>query len=153
VQYVWDYKNNKQETIYRTFSTGCCLPYCTRLISCLVYIYVSCKVLGCNVVSWIVCRVIVVCASCGHLMCICCTVYLLLRCICCTVYLLYSVMCICCTVCFNVFPFNAGLLARGQYSEGPATGHLDTGLSRFPLSLSKRSDGSQHSSCHYMLLM
>ena len=25
-----------------------------------------------------------------------------------------------------------GLLARSQYSEGPATGHLDTGFSRFP---------------------
>ena len=26
----------------------------------------------------------------------------------------------------------AGLLASSQYSEGPATGHLDTGFSRFP---------------------
>jgi len=26
---------------------------------------------------------------------------------------------------------NAGLLATGQYSEGPATGHLDTGFSWF----------------------
>ena len=26
----------------------------------------------------------------------------------------------------------AGLLARSRYSEGPATGHLDTGFSRFP---------------------
>ena len=26
----------------------------------------------------------------------------------------------------------AGLLATGQYSEGPATGHLDTGFSWFP---------------------
>ena len=26
----------------------------------------------------------------------------------------------------------AGLLAISQYSEGPATGHLDTGFSRFP---------------------
>jgi len=26
----------------------------------------------------------------------------------------------------------AGLLARSQYPEGPATGHLDTGFSRFP---------------------
>jgi hypothetical protein len=28
--------------------------------------------------------------------------------------------------------FDAELLARSQYSEGPATGHLDTGFSRFP---------------------
>jgi hypothetical protein len=32
----------------------------------------------------------------------------------------------------DVFPLDAGLLARGQYSEGPATGHLDTGFSWFP---------------------
>ena len=27
---------------------------------------------------------------------------------------------------------DAGLLARSQYSEGPATGHFDTGFSWFP---------------------
>jgi len=27
---------------------------------------------------------------------------------------------------------DAGLLARSQYSEGPATDHLDTGFSWFP---------------------
>jgi len=27
---------------------------------------------------------------------------------------------------------NDGLLATGQYTEGPATGHLDTGVSWFP---------------------
>ena len=27
---------------------------------------------------------------------------------------------------------DAGLLASSQYSEGPATGHLDTGFSPFP---------------------
>jgi hypothetical protein len=30
------------------------------------------------------------------------------------------------------FPLDAGLLARNQYSEGPATGHLNTGFSWFP---------------------
>jgi hypothetical protein len=35
-------------------------------------------------------------------------------------------------VSFDVFPLDAGLLASGQYSEGPATGQLDTGFSRFP---------------------
>jgi len=29
------------------------------------------------------------------------------------------------------FTLDAGLLARSQYSEGPATGHLDTGFSLF----------------------
>ena len=44
-------------------------------------------------------------------------------------------MCICCTVCALLVFFctlDAGLLARSQYSEGPATGHLDTGFSWFP---------------------
>jgi apolipoprotein N-acyltransferase len=41
------------------------------------------------------------------------------------VYLLYC-------VCIDVFTLDAGLLARSQYSEVPATGHLDTGFSRFP---------------------
>ena len=31
-----------------------------------------------------------------------------------------------------VFTLDAGLLARSLYSEGPATGHLDTGFSWFP---------------------
>jgi hypothetical protein len=36
---------------------------------------------------------------------------------------------------FNVHlagDLDVGLLARSQYSEGPATGHLDTGFSWFP---------------------
>ena len=41
------------------------------------------------------------------------------------VYLLYY-------VCIAVFTLDAGLLARSQYSEGPATGHLDTGFCWFP---------------------
>ena len=41
------------------------------------------------------------------------------------VYLLYC-------VCIAVFTLDAGLLASSQYPEGPATGHLDTGFSRFP---------------------
>ena len=41
------------------------------------------------------------------------------------VYLLYY-------VCIAVFNLDAGLMARSQYSEGPATGHLDTGFSWFP---------------------
>ena len=30
------------------------------------------------------------------------------------------------------FTLDAEMLARNQYSEGPATGHLDTGFSWFP---------------------
>jgi hypothetical protein len=62
-------------------------------------------------------------------MCIVVCVFVVL----CVVYLLYCVLlCNCCTVSFDVFPLDAGLLARGQYSEGPATGHLDAGFSWFP---------------------
>ena len=32
----------------------------------------------------------------------------------------------------SFFTLDAGLLAISQYSEGPATGHLDTGVSWFP---------------------
>ena len=55
------------------------------------------------------------------------------------VYLLY---CVCIAV---LHTLDAGLLARSQYSEGPETDHLDTGCFCFPVSISKRSDGSQHS--------
>ena len=41
------------------------------------------------------------------------------------VYLLYC-------MCIAVFTLAAGLLARKQCSEGPATGHFDTGFSWFP---------------------
>ena len=75
-------------------------------------------------------------------MCICCT-----RCICYTlcvfvvlyVYLLYF-LCVFFVpyvyllyyVCIAVLTLDVGLLARSQYPEGPATGHLDTGFSWFP---------------------
>ena len=57
-----------------------------------------------------------------HLMCICCTlcVFVVLY-----VYLLHY-------VCSVAPTLDAGLLARSQYPEGPATGHLDTGFSWFP---------------------
>jgi len=38
------------------------------------------------------------------------------------VYLLYY-------VCIDLLTLDAGLLARSQYPEGPATGNLDTGFS------------------------
>jgi len=35
-------------------------------------------------------------------------------------------------VCIACFFLDVGMLARIQYSEGPATGHLNTGFSWFP---------------------
>ena len=58
-----------------------------------------------------VCIVVVVLCGCCYLMCICCTV---------------------CALLFLFFTLDDGLL----YSEGPATGHLDTGFG-FPVSKSK----------------
>ena len=57
--------------------------------------------------------------------CLMCIVVVVLCVLSSYVYLLYY-------ECIAVFTLNAGLLARSQYSEGPATGHLDTGFSRFP---------------------
>jgi len=49
---------------------------------------------------------------------------------------------------------DAGLLARSQYSEGPATDHLDTGFSWFPCALKANAEMvPKIPSCHYMLLM
>jgi hypothetical protein len=53
----------------------------------------------------------------------------------------------------DVFPLDAGLLARGQYSEGPATGHLHTGFSWFPRVFANAEMVPTTPSCHYMLLM
>jgi hypothetical protein len=60
----------------------------------------------CIVVSCLMCIVVVV-------LCVFLSSY---------VYLLYY-------VCTAAVTLGAGLLARSQYSEGPSTGHLDTGFS------------------------
>jgi len=58
-----------------------------------------------------------------------------LSCLVCIVVVISCVLLSCvfvvqCVVC--CFYFDAGLLARSQYSEGPTTGHLDIGFSRLP---------------------
>jgi len=63
----------------------------------------------CIVVSCLVCIVVVV-------LCVLLSSY---------VYLLYY-------VCIAVFTLDAEMLAISLYSEGPATGNLDTGFSWFP---------------------
>jgi len=75
------------------------------------------------------CIIVILCVYLLYLMCTCCTLYVIVLPY---VYLFY-LMCICCTVlCIAVLILDAGLLARTQYPEGPATGHLDTGFSWFP---------------------
>jgi len=49
----------------------------------------------------------------------------------CLVCVILCVFVVLCGHCF-FFTLDTGLLARSQYSEGPATGHLDTGFSWFP---------------------
>ena len=77
------------------------------------------------VVSCLVCIVVVVLFV--LLLVVLCVLLLVVLCVLLSsyVYLLYYAY-------FAVFILDAGLLARSQYSEGPATGHLDTGFSWFP---------------------
>jgi len=49
---------------------------------------------------------------------------------CALLWLCVLLYCVCIAGLF--FTLDAGLLARSQYSEGPATGHLDRGFPRFP---------------------
>ena len=87
------------------------------------------------------CIVVILCVF-VYLSCICCTlcvfvvpfVYLFILCVFVVsyVYLLSSYMYLLYYVCIDILALDAGLLARSQYPEGPATGHLDTGFSWFP---------------------
>ena len=57
-------------------------------------------------------------------------------------------------VCIAALNLDAGLLARSQYPEGPATGHLDTGFSLISLCLQANAEMvPKFPSCHYMPLM
>ena len=79
-----------------------CIVCIQICIVCLLLV-LSCVVCDC---CWLaVCVIVVVLYMCCYLMCICCTFF---------------------------FTLDAELLAISQYSEGPATGHLDTGFSWFP---------------------
>ena len=85
----------------------CIVVTCLCVLLLLVFVY-CCSCLVCIVVSCLLCIVSCLCALLSSY-----------------VYLLYY-------VCIVVFTLDAGLLARSQYSEGPATSHLDTGFSWFP---------------------
>jgi len=82
-------------------------PFLSFRMSCVLLLVLSCLLCNC---CWLtVCIVVVVlCVLLSY------------------VHLLY---CVGIAFCFTL---DAGLLARSQYSEGPATDHLNTGFSWFP---------------------
>ena len=71
------------------------------------------------------------CVLCAHKYVYCCRVCIVVVVLCVCVLLSYVYLLYCVGIAF-FFTLDAGLLARSQYSEGPATGHLDTGSSLFP---------------------
>jgi len=86
--------------------------YIQYFLTLMLFTFCTCCILRCLmciVFSCLVCIVVVV-------LCVLMLPY---------VYLLYY-------VCVAVFTLDAGLLARSQYSEGPATDHLDRGFAWFP---------------------
>ena len=100
-----NYKKLYTVLSYLGVSTICTCCILTRLV-CFV---ASFKLSWCNCCWLTVCIVVVVCV---------------------VILCLFVVLCGHC--CFFLFTLDAGPLARSQYSEGPATGHLDTFFSCFP---------------------
>jgi len=77
---------------------------------------------------WFVSRILLLDLNC--VLCNCCwfTVCIVVVVLCVLLSYVYLLYC----VGIAVFTLDAGLLDRSQYSEGPATGHLDTGFYWFP---------------------
>ena len=103
---------------------------CT-VVSCLVciivvFLCVLLLVVLCVLLFVVLCVLLLV-VLCVLLLVVLCVLLLVVLCVLLSsyVYLLYC-------MCIAVFTLDAGLLARSQYSEGPATGDLDTGFSWFP---------------------
>ena len=100
--------------------------------------FLSCLV--CIVVNCFVCIVVLV--LCGFLLIVLCVLLYLFCVYCCNclVWIFEVVLCVLLSsyvyllydMCIAVFTLDTGLLTRSQYSEGPSTGHLDTGFSWFP---------------------
>ena len=99
---------------------------CIFVVVLFVFLYLSC-VCFCSSLVCIVVALFFVLLSC--LYCCSCLVCFVVAVLC---VLLSSYVCLLCSLCIAVFTVDAGLLALSQYSEGPATGHLDTGFSWFP---------------------
>jgi len=128
---------------------------CIVVVVLCVILVVLCLLLWFSCVcccSYLVCIVVVVLCLLLVVLCLLLVVLCVLLVVLCVflssyVYLLYY-------VCIAVFTLDAGLLARSHYSEGPATGQLDTGLSWFPCVYKQTAEMVPNiPSCHFMLLM
>jgi len=91
------------------------------VVLCVLLLIVLCVLL---LVDLCVLLLLVLCVL---LLVVLCVLLLIVLCV-----LLSSYVLLLYCVCISVFTSDAGLLARSQYSEGPATGHLDTSFSWFP---------------------
>jgi hypothetical protein len=100
-----------------------CIVVLVRIVVSCVYCCFLCVLLSSYVYLLYHVRIVVSCVYC----CFLCVLLLVVLCVLLSsyVYSLYH-------VCIAVFTLDAGLLARSQHSEGPSTGHLDTGFSCFP---------------------
>jgi len=78
-----------------------------------------------NCIQYFLTLVLFTFSTCCILRCLVCIVVSCLVCI-------VVILCVLYYVGIAVFTLDTGLLARSQHSEGPATGHLDTGFSLFP---------------------
>ena len=116
----------------------------------------------CIVVSCLVCILLVV--LCLWLLVFLCVLFLVVLCVLLLVVLCVFLVVLCVLLSFYVyllycvyiavFALDAGLLARSQFSQGPATGHLDTGFFFVSLFLKANAKTVPNiPSCHYMLLM
>ena len=114
-----DWGESVSELMTKTITrncTQCCLAgVFLPFVHVIKFYFVSCVLLV--VLSCLVCN----CCRFGRVYCCSCLVWVSSY-----VYLL------CCVCIAGFLTLDAGLLARSQHSEGPATGHLDTGFSRFP---------------------
>jgi hypothetical protein len=105
---------------------------------CIVYVYLlyfMCSVLGVFVVP--LCVFVVSYVYLLYLLCVFVVPY---------VYLLNY-------VCIAVLTLDAGLLARSQYPEGPATGHLNTGFLVYLCLQANAEMVPKFPSCYYKPLM
>ena len=110
-------KKNNYKKLYTVLSYLGVFTFCTCcILICLLCIVASFK-LCCVQLLFV-----------GHVYCCSCLVCV------CVILCVFFVLCVHCCVFFFLKKktLDAGLLARSQYSEGPATSHLDTGFSWIP---------------------